>query len=168
MFLNVRKMQAFGMRFERKPVLPEYFPQIEPCQTCSSVPFHNQLIYNGRVLRGVCVVSPVCQVVLNIRTKDSALDMDALEKIARQMDMQLGSACELSSAQSTIKVRISLNQTGQDWFYTLTAAGVPREQMTAARVVVDKVGKKIFDIKEEPRFRDEDAARLNSEFTLML
>lgn len=40
--------------------------------------------------------------------------------------------------------------------------------MTAARVVVDKVGKKIFDIKEEPRFRDEDAARLNSEFTLML
>jgi hypothetical protein len=160
-FMMTKRTSGFKMRLER----PEAFAglQLEPHQTYTVLPFHNnQLACSGGVLRGACAVSSRGQVVLNIRTRDMTSDLDALAEIARQLDVA-GPNSGFSGPRSGIKVRVHHQINERNWYYVVTAAGVPTDQMPAAMLLVDKVAKKIFEKKEEPYFRDRDAALFKSE-----
>lgn len=130
-------------------------PLIEP----DTIRFQSNRISDKAFLRGGCVAhSAYGFAVLYIRTNDSAVDTDSLGRIAGALEMKLSPVCELSTANSGIKAKVSLHQSKPHSFYSVMVQNVPRAQLADTMRLVETIAGKLFEIKEEPYFRD-DASR---------
>ncbi len=82
-----------------------------------------------------------------VQSKSSSSSMERL-------DLAVIPLCELSVANPGINVRVSLHQIELHSFYAVMAQRVPSEHLNSALESVKAVAGRLFELKEEPHFRD--------------
>lgn len=74
-----------------------------------------------------------------------------------RLDLAVTPLCELSDASHGSNVRVSFHQSGSHSFYAVVAQCVSSEHLNSALERVKAVAGRLFELKEEPHFRDAES-----------